>query len=458
MFSVAARVVGIAAMLSGGLMSTGLACAGPAPAEEIGGEAAVDASGASTTLASGWSAPVTLAAQGWPISASVSPDGDLAAVWQTEDGPRLAVRVSGDDWSEPAPVAPAAGLAEVAYAGSGDLVLAWGDHRPGLPARVRVRQLSDGVWSPAQTIARRDRGGLGVADLAVNRRGATLIAWQWEKGLRRTGFVSRGRVGHTWTTGLRVPRAFGLEVALGDGGLAAAMVQQAVVDQSTSTAEELTWAAARQYRARPWSSLKTLQRLTDVGPPWPGPGDIHVDAAGRTSAAWDDQGANGRWRIVAARAVQGRPWQQPKALARRVGWGDFPVHVSGAQAGEVLVTFVRQPANRQLEAVRWASPGWQRPVSVSGDVRYVTDWDAAMDPSGAAVALWTPSHGPGTFGRGAAVALMTGSGSWATPHRLSKAEAPDGRARVAAMNAGRAAALWSQRLDDAFGVRVRTHG
>ncbi len=458
MFSVATRVVGIAALLSGGLMSTGLACAGPVSVETGDGDAAVDVPGASTALATGWSAPVTLAAQGRPVSASVSAHGDVAAVWQTDDGPRVAVRLAGGGWSEPAVVAPAAGHAEVAYDGSGDLVLAWGDHRPGRPARIRVRELGDGVWSPAQTIARRDHGVLDVADLAVNGRGAALVAWQWDKGLPTTGFVSRGHVGGTWTTGLRVSHTAWMAVAVGDGGLAAVMVQRAVVDPSTGATDQLTWAAARQYRARAWSSLTTLQRLTQVGIPWPGPGDIHVDAAGRTTAAWDDQGTNGRWRIVAARAVQGQPWQQPTVLARRVGWGEFPVRVTGAQAGEVLVTFVRQPGNRQLESVRWASPGWQRPVSVSGDVRYVSDWDAAMDPSGTAVALWTPSRGPGTFGRGVTAALMTASGSWAAPQRLSKAEAPDGRARVAAMNAGRAAALWSQQVDDAFGVRVRTHG
>lgn len=454
MFTTVHHVVGVAAVV--GVMSAGLACAGPASVERSVGDAAGRAPEAGAAAATGWSAPVTLAPEGRPVSASVSPDGDLAAVWQTEDGPRLAVRPAGGDWTDPTPVAPYAGLAEVAYDGSGDLVLAWGDHRPGLPARVRVRQLSDGAWSPGQTIARRDRGDLGVVDLAVHRRGATLVAWQWEKGLRTTGFVSRGHVGDTWTTGLRVPHAASLQVAIGDGGLAAAMVQRAVVDPSTSAAD-LTWAVARQYRGRPWSSLRVLQQLTDVGPPWPGPGDVHVDAAGRTTAAWDHRGSDGRWRIVAARAVQGEPWQQPKVLARRVGWGDFPVRVTGAQQGELLVTYVRQPANRRLEAVRWASPGWERPVSVSGDVRYVTDWDTAMDASGAAVALWTPSDGPGTLGRGVTAALMTASGSWAAPQRLSKAETPDGHARVAAMGAGQASAWWSQRLDDAFGVRVRTH-
>lgn len=454
MFSSVHHVVGVAAVV--GVMTSGLACGGPASVVEVGGDASGRAPQVGAAAAAGWSAPVTLAPEGRPVSASVSPDGDLAAVWQTQDGPRLAVRPAGGEWSDAAPVARYAGLAEVAYDGSGDLVLAWGDHRPGLPARVRVRQLSAGTWSPAQTVARRDQGDLGVVDLAVNRRGAALLAWQWEKGLQRTGFVSRGHVGADWTTGLRVPHAAWLEVAIGDGGLAAAMVQQAVVDPSTSAAD-LTWAVARQYRQRPWSSLRTLQTLTDVGPPWPGPGDVHVDGAGRTTAAWDHRGTDGRWRIVAARAVQGQPWQQPKVLARRVGWGDFPVRVTGAQQGELLVTYVRQPANGWLEAVRWANPGWERPVSVSGDVRYVNDWDAAMDSSGAAVALWTPSDGPGTPGRGVTAALLTASGSWAAPQRLSKAETPDGHARVAAMGAGQASALWSQRLDDAFGVLVRTH-
>ena len=450
MFSAFTHVGSITVLLCGGILGGGILASdrvGACPDGGVVAGAPVD-----------WSAPVTLGPGQWPLSAAVSPRGDLAAVWQTEDGPQLAIRPQSGVWSAPERVAPYAGLAFVAYDGAGDMVLAWGDHRPRLPSRVRVKVLTDGVWGRAETVARRKAGAVGVVDMAVNARGDVVVGWQWEQWPKMTGFVSRGRAGRTWTTGLRVPDAFALDVALGDGGLAAVMVQRATVDPETSAAEELTWAVARQYRQRPWSRLVTMQRLTDIGPPWPGPGGVFVDAAGRTTAAWDDQSDGGGWRIVAARARLGESWRAPGVLGRRAGWGESQVRVSGTQRGDVLVTFVRQPARRELMAVRWLRPGWQSPVSVSGVVDYVADWDAAVDPAGVAAALWTPARGPGSPGRGVRAALDRADGTWRAPQRLSSAETPDGHARVLATNGGLTIAVWSQMVDGSLVIRVRTQG
>jgi hypothetical protein len=411
--------------------------------------------GAEGPVAAGWSAPTTLSTSGTPVSASVSTTGDLAAVWRSPDGFWVAQRPAGASWGAAESVAAHATSAQTAYDGRGRLVLAWTDQRPGLKARVRVRLHTPGTgWGQPDTVARRT-ATLGIADLAVNAQGATLVGWQRWASTGVTGLVSRGRVGGEWRTGLRTRDVSRLQVALGDGGLAAALVQRTLIGDHGS---QVALQVARQPRGRPWSAPTVLQRLTDVGPPWPGIGGIHVDAAGKSTVAWDARTPGGQWRIVAARAVSGEPWQRPAILARRVGWGEFPVRVSGSQRGDVLVTYLPQPGNRTLQAVRWARPGWSEPVSVSGLGTYLNDWDVASDPRGAAVALWTRSDGPGTPGRGVVAALMSRAGVWATPQRLSGAESPDGHARVAAMNGDRAAAVWSQLIGDGFGVRVRSHG
>ncbi len=427
----------------------------------VGGGLAAGVGAAGATAANGWSAPVDLAPEATPVSVAMSDDGELAVVWQTQDGPRLAIRAAGGGWGSTRAIGHDAGPARAAYDGSGNLVVAWGENGGATPARVRVRVHTDSGWGQADTVAQRDRGGVGVRDLAVNASGTTLVAWQWEFRQNLKGLVTRGRAGGSWTTGLRAPRAVTIDVALGDGGHAAALVQHAVADPETSAAEELSWQVARQAPGQAWGHWKVLQRLTDVAPYWPGPGGVWVDAAGRTTASWGHLMPTGRWRIVAARAVPGSPWQAPVVLGRG-GGTDFPVRVTGSQAGDVLVTYLRGVGNTSVMSVRWGSPGWSRPANVSGDVSHVNDWDAAMDPSGTAVALWTVSDGPGSLGRGVTAALMAADGNWAAPLRLSRAETPDGHARVVAMNHGEAAAAWNQSTGQQTGagsvLRVRTHG
>lgn len=445
MYSALARVTAITALV-GGALAGGL----------VGGSPSGGAAGAGGAPATGWSAPATLADEGTPVSASMSSTGDLAVVWRSPDGLRIGLRPAGAGWSEPASVAAHATTALTAYDGAGRLVLAWTDQRPGLAARVRVRVLDhSGVWGAADTLARRRPGNVGLADLAVNSRGTTVVAWQWWAPTGVTGLVTRGRTGVSWTTGLRTRDAVAMDVAIGDGGLAAALVQRAVIGD---TSTDLTLGVARQPRSLEWGDVVVLQRLTDLGPPWPGIGGVHVDATGRATVAWDQRAPDGSWRIVASRAVKGEPWQTPRVLAERVGWGEFPVRVTGAQRGDVLVTYVPQPGNRTLWAVRWDRPGWTEPANVSDTGRYINDWDVAMSPIGAAVALWTRSDGPGSAGIGATAAVMATSGSWGSPLWLSRAETPDGHARVVAISEAGAAATWSQLVGDTFAVRVRTHG
>ncbi|MEZ5091777.1 hypothetical protein [Nocardioides sp.] len=137
-----------------------------------------------------------------------------------------------------------------------------------------------------------------------------------------------------------------MRVSLGDSGLAAALVRRAVVDDNGS-ADLTLLDIARQPRGHPgrrrWSPATASFR-----PPWPGIGGVHVDRTGRTTVAWDDRSPDGVWRVVAVRAVQGQSWQQPKVLARHVGWGDFPVVVTGAPRGDVgdLRPAAGQPAAR----------------------------------------------------------------------------------------------------------------
>ncbi len=448
MSSTLIRTAVITALVGGGLAASSAGSAG------VGATGVVAAP--PRAAATGWAAPRTLADEGTAQSAAMSRQGDLAVVWRSPDGWRLALRPAGSGWTAPAQVSQHATTAQVTYDGRGELVLAWSDARPGQASRVRARTLArDGGWRPADTVARRTHGTLSVAGLAANRQGTTVVAWQWWTDHGVTGSVSRGRAGGDWRTGLRTRDAVSMHVAIGDGGLAAALIQRATSDTSSST---VTLQVARQPRNREWGTRAVLQRLTDLGPPWPGAGGVSVDARGRTTVAWDDRAANGSWRIVAARAVQGEAWQAPKVLARRVGWGEFPVRVTGAQRGDVLVTYLPQPGNRTVRGVRWARPGWTQQVRIAGPGHYVCDWDVAMDPTGAAVALWTRSSGPGTAGKGVTVALMSTHGEWAASQRLSKAEAPDGRARVVAMSHGRAAAFWTQRVGDDFALRVRTHG
>lgn len=385
-------------------------------------------------------------------AAVVSPLGDQAVVWVRDGQVRVALRPAGDTWARSVAVGTDAGSAVAAYDVAGRLMVVWAQHPDAAPATIVARTLGPaGVWGDPVVVAQRDTGAVAVEGLAVNGAGEAVVAWRRNS----RGLVAQGTFDGGWTTTLGVAHAARMQVAIGDGGLAAVLVQRIVTAGDSS---DVSWVVVRHLRGGTWGDPSVLQRLNGFGPPVPGPGGVFVDAAGRTTVAWDDRVEGGRWGVTVVRARGNGAWHAPRVLWRHRTFSEFPVLVTGAQDGRVLVTFAG-PGSASVLAARWdPSAGWSRPAAVTGAASYVNDWSAAMDPSGRALVVWTPSSGPGSFGDGVRAALMSRAGRWADPVWLSREQTPDGHARLAAMGDGDALAVWTEQVTGRrYAVTARTH-
>lgn len=375
------------------LVTTALVCTGGAAAGGVSGAAEEAA------RADAWDPAVTLSEPNWyqyPSDSAISANGDMAVVWDLDGDLQLAQRPAGGVWGPTETVVSDAGTPRLDYDGTGRLLLVWAANPAGSPKRIVARTLTPGSgWGAPRIIAHRRTGSVWVNDLDVNSGGEALLSWEWNT----RGLVTRGATTGAWSTGLRISDvdSRALDVELGDGGLAAVLVQRAIIRGESSA--DLILQVARQPRGGEWGPFTVVRTLRNYSVPWVGAGGLAVDASGRTTVAWLARTPTGAWEVRAIRARQARPWGQPvvlgPSLGKRAGSREFPVRVVGNQTGDVLVTY-HGWRDRSLRAVHRPSGGpWSTPVNVSGRVAYLCDWDAALAPNGRALALWSRSSGEG---------------------------------------------------------------
>jgi len=170
-----------------------LVLAGPVAAVPSEAQFAVAAESAQVDLATDWS-PVTRLAPN-PQSAALAVDGrgTVTAVWATSSWPHRVVaarRPAGGDWSRPRSLGR--GYSPVVDADArGRVTVAWLSQRAGCTDGVLVaRRPVGGSWSDPtrltvdRVVAGYPHDGEGPygavdVDLAVNARGAAVVAWAW---------------------------------------------------------------------------------------------------------------------------------------------------------------------------------------------------------------------------------------------------------------------------------------
>lgn len=372
--------------------------------------------GAATAVPSDWMDPVTLAPVGAEdLRAVVSDTGDMAVVWERSGAIEAAVRPAGGDWVLPATVVASAhsDVPLAAYDGAGRLLVVWAWSRAGDPPRVMARVMDDtGTWADPVQVAHRASGTLRAEDLAVNAKGDAVVGWLW----RNRALVSRGSLGGGWTTAAAWTKTLTLDVALGDRGLAAAMLQRWVGPRTDDVT--LTFEVARQTRAGVWGATRVLQTV-DQSPPWVGPGGVAVDAKGVTTVAWQRVTAAAT-RVVAVRAGPGRAFGAPVVLGRQPTRTEWAVRVLATPAGDVLVTWVHNGV-ADVKAVRRPAGGpWSEPVVACGGQGVVMDWDVALAHGGrAVVAVSKAAHFAADYGT--RTCFMGRAGHWAAPTQVTAA-------------------------------------
>ena len=190
---------------------------------------------------------------------------------------------------------------------------------------------------------------------------------------------------------------------------------------------------------------------------WSACGGVTVDSAGTATVIWRDRTQGLGWQVFVARAAEGGAWEAPVVLGQRAAIFGVPPQVLTTPKGVVLALWNRR--DDSLTAARYEVGAWSDPVRLSGKDAY--SWDAALDPTGRAVVVWTPRGWTGELapGNGIKVRLMTRQGAWGDRVALTS---PQARVLgpLVAMNHGDAVATWWRMITEdpyTFGVSGATH-
>lgn len=393
----------------------------------------------------GWAAPITvgISPQTYPtFDVAVAGDGQMTVAYVEDGDVILLQRPAGGDWGPPTTLVGNGTVNEVvtAYDGAGRLVVAWAD--AGARARLVSRyQLDGGGWSPVEIVASR-RSAFAGLDLEVNRRGDAALA-------AGCGVVSHRRAGGAWSK----PSGFVAErcdLALGGVGPVA-------MAWTTWDGDAATVRVARQPLGGDWGKATVLAEFSGFLLP-PGATTVAVDGAGTTTVTWRDQGPHGAWQVRASRALRGRPFGPAVVLGTRVGNSDLiysPPRVLTNHRGVTMAFWMRP--NGTLWAVRRPVGGpWTSPVKVKSQLGF-WQWDAALDSTGRAVAVWTRGGWFGERGQGMVASMMTKRGRWSVPVNITRRSEQVYNPTVA-MNHRDALSGWTRVLDVGdYRYRVSTH-
>lgn len=422
-----------------------LVCAGTLGALGTSSAAAGGAPGpAPAARADGWVGPLTIGGSPgtYPgFDLAVAADGAMTMAY-VEGGDVVLVQrpAGGGAWEAPVPltVDGTANAVAAAYDGTGRLVVAWAD----APTKARLvtrRQLPDGSWSAREVVATRSRDRFWELDLEVNARGDAVLGAVWLGPRSSPLLVVRRPAGGAWSRPSRFD-AERYDLALGDRGPVAITWTTWESGRSEVLAARCPWSAG-------WGSTHVFARLRSPVLPL-GASTASVDDEGTTVITWRDRAGDGSWEVRVARARRGHGFGAEVVVGRRAGNIDLaysPPGVFTNARGDTVLLWMRD--NGRLLAVRRPAGGrWSTPVTVKTS-RGLMPWSAALDPSGAAVAVWSRGGWFGDPGRGPDAAVMSSDGTWSAPTVLSPWKEGVLDPQVA-MNGGVAVAAWMAVAED----------
>ena len=295
---------------------------------------------------------------------AVDPTGGAAAAWVRSSVDRsgvfVASRREGRPWRAPVRIPGTRGAAEVelAVSGDGERILVWTSGR-----KVEAsRKLPGHRWSDPAVLHRTASGRRGVLptslQLAVNRRGRAVAAWQ-------------------------------------------------TLDDDEDAVHARSRVQASVGRAGgDWTPMRTLSAPRVSG----GDPEAVVGRAGRTTMVWSERAGTRAWVRTVSRE-KGEPWGEARSLSRRSGEVGRP-QVAVRRRGEIAVAWVFQGETRSGVRLRRWSPatGWGEAARVPAIRRGVTWIDLGLDRSRTATVAWANKRG------GVWTAKHTPAGTWTREH------------------------------------------
>jgi len=366
--------------------------------------------------------------------------GVQVAGWIRSRGERshvvVAVKPRGGGWGTPARVPGTRGASEVELGqdGRGHTVAAWTRGRAVKSAELRA---GGAGWTRPLVLHRTRAGARGVfpgyLDLAVNRRGRAVLAWETVDDDRdsvsarpRVQATVRRRSGgwaQTKTLSTRRGDAVRPEVALDDRGRATVVWSQGVGARS----QVLTTSRAARG---PWDEVRALSRRSRTGIP-----RVAFLPGGRLAVVWDfaPAGAAG---IAVRRWSRGSGWSATEVLRgpRSVGWLDAGID----RAGRVTAAWAGRRGALWSATVD-ASGRWTRErVAARGSV--FSDLELAVNRRGDELLAWVSVNGGA---HPLQVAYRRSGASWSGVRNLTVRGDAWGPALALAPR-GRATVVWSQ--------------
>jgi hypothetical protein len=284
--------------------------------------------------------------------------------------------------------------------------------------------------SPDGTWSRQRELGIGIEPaVALDPSGRAVVVWAGSRGIE----AAVGAAGGGWSKRAVVsPELFstGPEVALDEAGEAIAIWHGA--DPRHSIVQVATLKPGRS-----WSAGRKLSAggRNAVAP------QIAVDPAGAAVAVW--RGRDGKRSIVeAATRTAAGAWSGPAALSK-AGENSVEPAVAIDPSGAAVAIWKRFDGAHAIiqSASRAAGARWSQPVDLSRPGRNAEEPEVAIDPAGEAVAVW--ERFDGRWDRIQSASRRPG-GSWSKPTDLSGPGRSSHEPQAVVDPAGEAVAVWER--------------
>lgn len=351
------------------------------------------------TRAGAWRPPVRIvrsAAAGPAVA--IDRRGRVTVAYRVDDGPTpwlgATVFRPGSGWSTPRRLSPtdvAVGVVQLAVGRRGDTLIAW-DARA-LDFRHQWVQVASrtatGAWSRPRTVAGAGDSPARLAAVAVDARGRAALAWIG--GCCEGGFlkVRRRTADGRWRTsvGLSPPnRQVGdVRLSVVDGDVTVAWADEVQPDS-----DSYRLLSRRQRPGSGWSAIRRLTASEETVGAW----TMVVDPRKRATVLWRRVVPNVVSPIRVARRATDGSWGRSVELLRSGAAAHIP-HVGVDDDGVVHVGWLRDRGNREASWRRFVpGRGWSG-VRVLADFAHANGGVLSLSvaPGGTALLAWD-SAGP----------------------------------------------------------------
>jgi hypothetical protein len=271
------------------------------------------------------------------------------------------------------------GVVSVEAGDSGDVMVVWGDSRPGVLRQYVQRRSPGGVWAEPYRFVVDGDGGGECTSVAVDRRGTATLVYNDAAGFysSRLMAIRQSRSG-TWSGPELLAEGTHLHDCLSDvdadGRVAVAWADNRPDDVSSATVVQAT-----SWNGRSWAPVTDLSAVDGFNTP----ALVSVDTSGTTTVVWGEYGLHS---VSTAHRPRGGGWSRVEMVPAPAGTPMF-MDAAADDAGDVAVAWSTHN-DAWLVRRHAGSTAWSAPALVS-DSRFAAAFpQVALDGQGRATMVW----------------------------------------------------------------------